>query len=142
MKSNTKKEIVLIIAILFIIIGFRYEQYVVERNFMLDVNVNCIEGEKGCFVADCDPADSEDCDTTHYKKVSILASEAPKCLEEHSCEAFSCSGLHNCAVVLCNDESLEEGEVCVPEDVGQGEVAPQDAEPSASATTTEEIISQ
>jgi hypothetical protein len=139
MNSNTKKEIVLIIAILAIIIGFRYQQYMVQRNFTLDVNVACVAGEQGCFAMDCSPEESEDCDTATYKKVNILASEAPQCLEEHSCEAFSCTGLANCSIILCDDESIEDGEMCSIVESSTATLEASSLSESEEAATTESL---
>lgn len=93
------------------IAGYRYEQYVLARNFLMEVQVPCDPASEACFALACDSED-EECDTTPYKKVEVLASEAPACAEEHTCEAFTCSG-DSCSETYCAEDTLEEGEQCV-----------------------------
>lgn len=115
MKKDLKYILVALFVVIAIIAIHRYEQYVLSRNFLLEVNSSCSPGEGNCFVADCSPQDDPSCDLTPYKKIEILARNAPKCLEEHNCEAFSCKGATsgNCQITYCSDDTREEWERCV-----------------------------
>ncbi len=115
-----------VVILMLAIVGFRYEQYVIERNFDVIANTVCDPQIEECFVLDCDPDTDEECDVTPYKKVAIIANQAPQCLFEHSCEEFSCDGRASCEITYCTEEALEEGELCSvrvePEPVLEGEV--------------------
>lgn len=116
------------ILVLIAIVGYRYQQYVVDHNFKLKVNTSCDPTTEACFQADCDPASDAECDTSPYKKVSILAKEAPACLEEHSCEAFTCDGKASCSISYCSESEVSDGEVCT---------TPKTQDVEVTATTTE-----
>jgi hypothetical protein len=111
MSKLSKYLFIIMMLALLCVVGYRYYGYVYMKNFLIDVNAVCDPKRQSCFVADCDPADSE-CDTTPYIKVELLAHDAPVCLEEHSCQTFSCSGLSNCTITTCSSESLSDGEKC------------------------------
>lgn len=98
--------------VIFAIVWYRYDQYVVQRNFIIHAAAPCDSSEGTCFVADCSPEDDETCDLTPYKKVELLANKAPACLEEHTCASFACAAIDSCTETYCDEESLEEGEVC------------------------------
>jgi hypothetical protein len=112
MQRGAKLWIALFLAVICIVAWYRYDQYVVQKNFLLEVNAVCNPASEACFVADCSPTDDPFCDTTPYKKVEILASEAPACLEEHTCESFSCDGIERCSITYCLDEIKEDWESC------------------------------
>lgn len=112
MNKNTKFFLVVLLVLILIVVGYRYKQYYLDRNFLIEVNTVCDIESENCFVADCSIEEDPDCDDTPYKKVKILANEAPACLEEHTCEVFSCEEKENCSVIYCSDESLEDGERC------------------------------
>ena len=96
---------------IFVILGFRYHQYIISENFILYLNGPCDVSIESCFVWDCDILDPE-CDASPYKKIEIIAKDAPACLEEHVCEEFSCNGLDNCRATYCSEDTLEEEERC------------------------------
>lgn len=79
---------------------------------MLEVGAPCNPEIEKCFVSDCSSEDDPECDLTPYKKVEILAKEAPSCLEEHSCESFGCNQIKSCSITYCDNKSKEEGEIC------------------------------
>lgn len=111
-RKNPIYLLVLIIVALIIVIVYRYDQYVIKDNFILTAAVVCDPSNEGCFVADCDATDPA-CDVTPYKKVSILASEALECVQEHSCETFQCVPGTSCKITYCSEASLEDGEICL-----------------------------
>ena len=99
-------------AIVFLVVLNRFDQYYLKKNFLLKVNTGCNPASEQCFVSDCSAADPE-CDQSPYKKIEILAAQAPACLEEHQCQTFSCGGLSQCQVTYCSTGTMEEGERCV-----------------------------
>ena len=113
MSKNPKYFIIFILLVTLIIVLYRYQQYIVSRNFTLEINTVCDAKTENCFVADCSIENDPECDTTTYKKVEILDNYAPKCLEEHACEAFSCDQIKdNCSITYCSSSTLEDGEKC------------------------------
>ena len=117
MNKNPAYLLAFIALVIIAIIGYRYNQYIVHKNFYIDVNTQCDPSVESCFAWDCDPEEDEECDNTPYKKVSILSSDAPKCLEEHSCENFTCdSNVELCEIVYCSESVLDEGEICATAD--------------------------
>lgn len=108
-----KGPVPLLIIFLLVILGifaYRYDQYLLKQNYLIDAQVPCDPSQEQCFAVDCSDDDPE-CDTTPYKKVEMLAAEAPACLVEEGCEAFSCS-TESCQITFCSDDTLEDGEVC------------------------------
>ena len=124
MKNVPTILLALSIIVILGIAWYRYDQYVVKRNFITYAAVPCSAEEGTCFVMDCSPEEDEDCDITPYKKVEVLASEAPKCIEEHMCESFTCPlGSATCTETFCADDTLEDGEACqIPEPIVEEEV--------------------
>lgn len=103
--------ILMILVVVVAVFGYRFNAYVLEKDYTILANTICDPLTESCFVADCDPDEDSDCDISPYKKVEILAHEAPACLLEHTCEQFACS-TESCVVTECSEEDLEEGEVC------------------------------
>lgn len=108
-------KLIVLLSSLFLlaIIGFRYHQYIVDQNFLLYLNGPCDPANESCFIEDCSAGD-ESCQAVPYIKIELLAKDAPNCLEEHTCESFSCEGLNQCEITYCSEDALEEGEVCAP----------------------------
>ena len=91
MRTHTTAWITALILIVALVVGARYYTYIVKRDFLIEASTICDSSTEACFTADCDTEDPE-CDLTPYKKVEIVANEAPECLEEHRCESFTCEG--------------------------------------------------
>jgi hypothetical protein len=111
MKNNFNYVVIVFILIILIVGGYRYYQYINEKNFILEVNTICDSQTESCFDASEDLSFGQN----PYEKVSILAKYAPKCLEEHTCDSFSCSaGLtaNQCEVTYCSDDTKVDGEEC------------------------------
>jgi hypothetical protein len=112
MNKNPANLLILIILVLLAVIVYRYDQYILKKNFLLNIAANCDPSIESCFVVNCSPEEDEECDQTPYKKIEILASEAPMCLQEHSCDSFECESGTSCVAVYCSENTLEEWEVC------------------------------
>jgi hypothetical protein len=114
MNRRAKYFLYFIVLITCVVVFYRYQQYVVNKNFVLKVNTVCDTNTESCFVADCSPENDTECDVTPYKKVEILDAYAPKCLEEHNCPAFSCENSEDkCSVSYCSSDITESGEKCL-----------------------------
>ena len=111
--ANAKYILIVIIGALAVVIGFRYEEYVVRREFTLLVNAPCDPSVHICFVSDCSPKEDPGCYVGPYEKVEILSREAPVCLEERACSSFTCDSYKQCSISFCDESSLENGESCV-----------------------------
>ncbi len=118
------------------VIWYRYDQYVLAKNYMMLSTASCDPAFESCFAADCEGLEETECDTTPYAKVTVLAADAPQCLFEHSCEDFSCEGKEQCEFTYCAEDTLEEGEICVstPEEPPQVEIEATLDEPEESVT--------
>ena len=112
MKIKSQYVVVLIIIIFLVTCGYRYYQYVINKNFTIDVNTSCDINKDKCFsYLEEDGTVSEP-----YKKVTLLAKYALSCLEEHTCPNFSCPTdikEDDCLTTYCSEDILDEGESCV-----------------------------
>lgn len=115
MNKLSKYFFVVMIFSLMSVVAYRYYEYVYRQNFLLETNISCDPATASCFVADC--LSEIECDKTPYEKIEILARDAPKCLEEHDCENFSCTEINSCKVTYCSTDSLTEGEKCVTNNI-------------------------
>ena len=115
MNKKTKYFIYFAILITLVVIFYGYQQYIVDKNFLIDVNTVCNPKTENCFVSDCSPKTDSECDITPYKKIEVLDIYAPKCLEEHNCSVFSCDNKNesDCSVTYCSSDTLEDGEKCL-----------------------------
>jgi hypothetical protein len=97
--------------------GYRYYQYVIKKNFILEINTTCDPKTEKCFSPSTDLGFFD----TSYKKIRIIENYAPKCLEEHSCESFNCpnnwQNTNICQTTYCSDDTKNEGEECLNETV-------------------------
>ncbi len=109
-KGFDKTHLVFIVVLLALsIVGInRYRNYIFDRNFFIAVNVPCDVDIESCF----DGSSDSSFDDHPYKKILIKANQAPTCLQEHSCEFFSCVGLNNCEEVQCSERDIVEEEFC------------------------------
>jgi hypothetical protein len=90
----------------------RYADYVWAKNSMLTIYGPCDPETESCFLASEDMAWTE-LQLEPYKKIEIKERYAPACLQEHTCETFSCNDLTDCTETTCSEDTLEEGEFCV-----------------------------
>lgn len=109
---NTIAISAILLVLLSVVVG-RYQGYLVDRDFILQTTTSCDPGTAACFVSACLPGAAPDCEP--YAKVEVLAHDAPACLEEHACAAFTCQGRLDCSVSYCSEAALEDGERCVGE---------------------------
>ncbi|HVY36105.1 MAG TPA: hypothetical protein VG982_02405 [Candidatus Paceibacterota bacterium] len=112
MDKRAQVTIILVVLAIFIVAGYRYKGYVLDGNYTVLANTVCDASEGHCFVSDCSPGESENCDQTPYKKVTIERKYAPECILNHTCESFYCGDIPTCSITYCSDETLDEGEIC------------------------------
>jgi hypothetical protein len=112
-KNGTKFFLLLVAFSIIFVSANRYRGYIQKGEFMITTQITCSPSSTSCFVADCEPTDPG-CDTTPYKKISLLAKEADQCVLEHTCTNFSCpTGSSTCTVTFCSNDNLESGEKCL-----------------------------
>lgn len=104
--------LILVLCLVGFVVGVRYQQYVLERNFMVEVTTACDPFYNSCFTSSCTPDDDPSCPPVPYKKVSIIAHDAPMCLLEHTCSSFECTTLQ-CEILYCAEDVLDEAESCI-----------------------------
>ena len=112
-KSNFNYLVVTIILIILSVGGYRYYQYMIERNFTIEVNTICNPKINTCFSASDDLSYGQN----PYEKVTLTARYVPQCLEEHNCSTFSCPGVLEkssiCEIVYCSDNTKDDEEECI-----------------------------
>ena len=112
-KSSLKYLYILLLLCIIFVVFYRYKQYVINRNYILEVTTICDPDLETCFSPSVDFGFSD----KPYKKVTITANIADKCLEEHNCESFSCPLELNssdiCKIEYCSDENKLDGEKCI-----------------------------
>ena len=92
--------------------GHSFYRYYIVKGYPLHVFSACDPASHDCFVADPATADPT-FQAGPYEKIEINAGVAPKCLDEHTCTDFSCTGIQgSCQVTFCSDSTKEDGESC------------------------------
>jgi hypothetical protein len=114
-KKGFKKSLfpVLLGGFMLIIVGNNFYRYYIIKNYSVHVFVKCDPEKHSCFTADPDTADPA-FQNKFYAKVEMLSTNAPACLEEHTCEDFSCDELAGpCNIEYCSSDTISDGENCV-----------------------------
>lgn len=102
------------------VIGFKYKQFFLDKDFVLIANIPCDPAIESCFRVICDGECDDsmhivNSDGSPYKKVTMHASYAPECLESENCTDFTCPAEdETCTIDTCSEETIEEGEECYP----------------------------
>lgn len=113
MNISSKYFLSLVFILFLVLTGYRYYQYMIERNFTLDINTICDSKVNSCFSASEDLSYGQN----PYEKVAVTARYAPVCLEEHNCDSFSCPSVlvknSVCEITYCSDDTKEDGEECI-----------------------------
>ena len=104
--------------VILITIGYRFYDYVVDKNLILSIYTPCNPSTEECFITDEENA-YFDFQLEPYKKVEIVDKYAPICLEEHNCENFVCDNIESCNITYCSEDTLEEWESCVEIDTDE-----------------------
>lgn len=116
--EDRKKTIAFLILLGFFVIfvaGHNFNRYFIQRNYSLSVFTSCDVEKFDCFVADPEVGDPT-YQSGPYSKVEIVAKFAPACLDEHTCQNFTCDGFsEGCKITYCSEDSKEEGESCSSE---------------------------
>ena len=117
MRKGTRWFLSILILSIVVVAAYRYYDYVINENFVFQVNTFCNPSAENCFAA----ADSTNNDTsfgqTPYEKVSITERYAPVCLQEHTCTDFVCpqipQGKGACSIKYCTNTGKIDGEICM-----------------------------
>jgi len=111
---NTSSKIILgiLAALLVFIIGFKYNDYFIGQNYLTVNAVSCDPETEECFQYDCtdwcdDVGSLIFYDGTPYKKLKIMAYDAPVCLEDMTCLDFTCADTDApCETIYCSEETV------------------------------------
>ena len=113
--SGRKKFILFFVFVAFFVLfvyASNFVRYFALKNYDLYTFTSCNPDVHSCFVTDPDFTGFVFY-VAPYAKVEIPASIAPACLDEHTCENFSCDGRgEGCVITYCSEDVLEEGEIC------------------------------
>lgn len=100
-------------------IGYAYNRFYTERDYLISQHISCDPEEENCFVWQCDPAIeecSEDAEENidYYKHIEKSAARIPECLTPEECEELSCEPAEeNCTITPCTPaDAVEEGVQC------------------------------
>jgi hypothetical protein len=111
-KYKPTNFLIFITFIVFFVIGHNFIRYYIEKDYPVQAFSMCDATVHNCFNADPDIADPT-FQTGPYSKVNITARSAPSCLDEHSCNDFTCKDISGfCKVLYCSNDIKEEGESC------------------------------
>jgi hypothetical protein len=114
--TSSKQVLFLIAIIIFIFIGFQYKKIVIDQDFTVNGSLPCDTVNERCFTKSCPETQRMiNCDNAPYKKISITATFAPKCLFEEKCgSSFECSQYtkQSCVITYCSKQSIEGSEKC------------------------------
>jgi len=122
MEKSTKIILAIIGITILIVVGIKYVQFYVNKDFTFQTQVDCDPAVESCFQVLEDNQDPETgiiyYDGSPYKYVEMPAALAPTCLEETTCPEFTCESVgEECATYYCdvNDEESydPEWEECV-----------------------------
>lgn len=114
MKTKAKQALFLVIMVVFImaVVGHNFYRYFIIKNYIVHAFIECDPVKDSCFQADPDIADPA-FQTKPYAKVEMLSTNAPSCLEEHTCIEFFCSTNDTmCTITYCSEDSKNDGESC------------------------------
>jgi hypothetical protein len=110
-KKKTDYLGILMGVLVFIAVGTRYADYVWAKNSLLTLYAPCDMASESCFISD-EENSWVDLQLEPYKKITVIEKYAPYCLQEHTCERFSCDEVPSCQQILCSVDNLESGEQC------------------------------
>jgi hypothetical protein len=155
MDIKSKVLLILLSFLVIVSISASYYKYLVLRDYVIEVSVDCDPSTETCFTYLCDPAFEEctgnpDEETWYYKILFRNAYNFPNCDvdTDPECNLYSCpDGELGCEELLCTDEALTElgleGEVCTnPGDFMDTEFISNTNETTLEITSDEEIPEQ
>lgn len=102
-------------------IGYTYYRYMIQRDFLVHVQVECNPVVESCFAAPCEVSGVADaCVTTdsgdsvmYYKYLLKKAYLFPDCdPQSEDCAYPTCEGDKSCTTIVCNEETVEDGTYC------------------------------
>ncbi len=124
-RLDRKSKIFFLVLAIFIAgsIGATYWRYVIQKDYIIQAQIDCDPETEKCFVWRCDPLSSEEgekCtgdpekDIWYYKIFRRNAKNIPSCdPSDENCPAYACGEEEkDCAEELCTSENVPEGEEC------------------------------
>jgi len=110
-KYQTVTFLVLFSALIIILVAYNFRRYYIAKDYSIYAFTACDPAQHSCFQADPDTADPT-FQSGYYAKVEMEAVYAPACLDEHTCENFSCDNIASCKITYCSSDTIEPGETC------------------------------
>ena len=94
-------------------VGITYYRYVIKKDYIIFVHVECNPEVDSCFYYECEEGDSE-CEIEYYKKIEKKAFNIELCdSESPDCKPLFCAeGEKDCTITNCSVDNVEEGEKC------------------------------
>jgi len=125
MDRNSKYFLGFVALVIVLLVGYKFKQFIIDKDFTLIANIPCDPATESCFRVVCDPEGCDDSsgivnsDGSPYKKITLPYSKAPNCLIEENCTPVEASqicvaGDTTCIIDTCSEDTLEDGEECVP----------------------------
>jgi hypothetical protein len=113
---DTRSQVLIILFLVLLVVTsiWKYDTFFVNRDYSIYTLVSCDPEEESCFSFVCEEGD-EECDDSPYKKIEMLAADAPLCdpYTDETCDEPSCNAENGtCIVTVCSEDALEEGEMC------------------------------
>jgi hypothetical protein len=126
---DKKNKIFFLVMTLLIIgaVGVTYWRIMIEKDYVIEAEIDCEPTEEACFIWECDPEGTEDwemCtgdpdeDIWYYKLVRRNAGNIPLCdpEEDEECDPYTCEeGEADCEEILCEEDNEDEIECNDPE---------------------------
>lgn len=119
MKTRENMLTIIFLAAIAGAVIWQYNRFVVKQDFLIYDQVSCDPKVDSCFVYVCEEGD-EECDPTPFAKLEKSARFVPVCSPAggNICPELSCApGELDCTITTCNEETLENGELCVTKEV-------------------------
>lgn len=101
-------------------VGYTYYRYMIQRDFLVHIQVECDPVVESCFAAPCEVEDNSGCVeinegefVLYYKYILKKAYLFPDCDPQSSdCVYPTCEGDESCVNIVCTSETVEEGTYC------------------------------
>jgi hypothetical protein len=128
-----------------------YYRMMIQKNYIIEAQVDCDPAEKACFIWECDPisnVDGEKCtgnieeDIWYYSLAKRKASRVPLCnpATDETCTPMLCDlGEEDCEEIFCNEENKieQEAECNDPVEYLKNNPPEEEVDEDLSATETE-----
>lgn len=114
MSKRSKTFFLLLVTILIVSVFASYYRYYVNRDYLIEIQIDCDPSLESCFVWNCDSTIEGECtgdqsnDIWYYKYFYRNAKNVPICNpSEENCDVYTCqNNEENCYEKTCTDDSI------------------------------------